>query len=109
VTGRYSNQLNYHSFFASFATIQTRSTQPIYSVADKQPIGRQNRKAARGKVCSTPCQPCSTTVCSIGDAVYNEKSDGAKFSRRTVAKTALAQIAPARFMRAAKLITAAAG
>jgi hypothetical protein len=29
VTGRYSNQLNYHSFFASFATIQTRSAQPI--------------------------------------------------------------------------------
>src|SRR5471030_653604 len=33
VTGRYSNQLNYHSFFASFATIQTRSAQPINSVA----------------------------------------------------------------------------
>jgi hypothetical protein len=24
VTGRYSNQLNYHSFFTSFATIQAR-------------------------------------------------------------------------------------
>src|SRR5471030_2090766 len=33
VTGRYSNQLNYHSFFASFATIQTCSAQPIHSVA----------------------------------------------------------------------------
>ena len=37
VTGRYSNQLNYHSFLASFATIRTRTAQPINSIICNNP------------------------------------------------------------------------
>ena len=52
VTGRYSNQLNYHSFLTLFATIQTRTALPIISVTcgnQTLTIGRPNRKAVHRK------------------------------------------------------------
>src|SRR5471030_1352418 len=49
VTGRYSNQLNYHSIFTSFATIQTRSAQPIISIICSNPSADRTGKRCTGR------------------------------------------------------------